>query len=693
MQLPLLAATYLTPSKDSVIFAFKGVLSMAMALYISLYFNLEKPYWAVVSAVFLQVRPEGGLVVEKTVSQITGTLLGGVFGMFVLNYLHAAPVPAMGVLAVWLALNSSLSAMVRRVNFIYFFAMASVTPCIIVLLTMSTPELATNQTIFSISQARITEIIVGALCAMTISLLVFPKRLKTSLQKQAKTVINRTLHYVNLELDPEGSHEDRHQCIDEILESLAALNDDSSAVAYEGPQGPGRARAASVIGNKTLSVVAVIQIFGRLQRNHPEVLSGTLNELLDVLRSDLKKIAETSDYQTCYELAQAQRRKLLKISKQTETVTPLEARLLKTAHEMLSEIVLILRANNTLIKGHASVLKAPEHLPYRDPLIGMATGLRTFLVFNCGALLWLYTGSPAAIMVMIMPVIFSIMFARMPPAVVKQALKRMLMGVAVAIPVAIFYALNLLAQSSGDYGLLILVLSAPYFLGLMAISQRSTLPYGLGFCIPFTLLVQPANDMTRPLSVDYTLSAAIAIVVGVSLLYWIFRLITGPGVQTMQRRLLHATRRDLQRLIEQEAPAHWYNARMGDRLLRLTSYDKEAASDARVITDLGLTGLNLGHTSIRVRNLVQTVTDKDLSVILKHWQYVLADTFIEAAKGKTTERFRQMCDSVLAQVRQDANGPAHLTLIEGIFDRLDLTFQRTAKMVREKNTEVSHSAK
>ena len=70
---------------------------------------------------------------------------------------------------------------------------------------------------------------------------------------------------------------------------------------------------------------------------------------------------------------------------------------------------------------------------------------------------------------------------------------------------------------------------------------------------------------------------------------------------------------------------------MGDRLLRLTSYDKEAASDARVITDLGLTGLTLGHTSIRVRNLVQTVTDKDLSVILKHWQYVLAETHVRNA--------------------------------------------------------------
>ncbi|WP_018984279.1 FUSC family protein [Salinimonas chungwhensis] len=691
MQLPLLAATYLTPSRDNIIFAFKGVLAMAMALYISLYFNLEKPYWAVVSAVFLQVRPEGGLVVEKTVSQITGTLIGGIFGLFVLNYLHAAPMPAMGTLAAWLALNSTLSALVRRVNFIYFFAMACVTPCIIVLLTMAAPELATNQTIFGISQARITEIIVGALCAMTVSMLVFPKRIKTSLQAQAKTVINQTLHYVNLELDREGSHEDRHQCIDEILESLATLNDDSSAVAYEGPQGPGRARAASVISNKTLSVVAVIQIFGRLQRNHSDIMSGTLSGLLDVLREDLKKIASTRDYQTCYEIAQAQRRSLLKISKQSERVTPLEARLLKTAHEMLSELVLILRAYNTLMKGHESVLKAPEHRPYRDPLIALATGFRTFLVFGSGATLWLYTGSPAAIMVMILPVIFSIMFARLPPIEVKAALKKMLVGVTVAIPVAIFFALNLLAQSSGDYALLILILSGPYFLGLMAISQRETRPYGLGFCIPFTLLVQPANDMSRPLSVDYTLSAAIAIIIGVSILYWVFRLVTGPGVETVQGRLLAATRRDLQRLIEQPSPAHWFNARMGDRLLRLASYDKDIASDARVITDLGLTGLNLGHTSIRVRTLVQTVTDKDLSVILKHWQYVLADTFIDAAKGRSTERFKPMCDAVLAQVRQDSQGTAHLTLIEGIFKRLDLTFQRTAMMVQQKNTEIRNN--
>ncbi|WP_137165437.1 FUSC family protein [Salinimonas lutimaris] len=688
MQLPLLAATFLTPTREAVVFGFKGVLSMAMALFIALYFNLDKPYWAVVSAVFLQIRPEGGMVVEKTVSQISGTLIGGLYGVLVLNFLHAAPVPAMGALAVWLGLNSAMSAMVRRVNFIYFFAMACVTPVIIVLLTMVQPASVTSESIFSIAQARVTEIIVGALCAMTISMLVLPRRVKTALQTQARTSINHTLNYLVLELDPAGSHEARHERIDAILEMLAALNDDASAVTYEGPYGPGRSRAATVISNKILSLIAVIQVFGRLQRNHPHILSEQLKELLEGLRKDLARIADSQDYEECYRLAQQQRRSLLKKASDLDSSSPLEARLVKTAQEMVAELVLVLRAYNALFRGEQSLLKAPQHSPYRDPLIGLATGFRTFLVFNVGAFLWLYTGSTAAVMMMILPVIFSIMFARMPPVIVKTALKRMLIGVAVAIPTAVFFALNLLAQSTGEYPVLILVLAGPYFLGLMLVANRATLPYGLGFCIPFTILVRPANDMSQSFAIDYTLSAALSIVVGVSILYWVFRLITGPGVPTLQRRLLAATRRDLKRLIKQKAPQHWFNARMGDRLLRLASYDKGMASEARVVTDLGLTGLNMGHTSIRLRKLVQSMTDEDLSDSLKRWQYALADTFTDAANGRPLRRFRPACEEVLAQLRKHARHDNDLKLIEGMFERLTLTLERTATMVRERQREM-----
>ncbi len=657
---------------------------MALALYIALYFNLDKPYWAVVSAVFLQIRPEGGMVVEKTVSQISGTLIGGLYGIFVLNYLHTVPVPAMVALAAWLGINSGLSAMVRRVNFIYFFAMACVTPCIIVLLTMVTPESVSSQTVFGIAQARVTEIIVGSLCAMAVSMLVWPRRIHTALKSQARTAINQTMDYLVLELDPKGSHEARHQRIDTILESLAELNDDASAVTYEGPFGPGRSRAATVIGNKILSLVAVIQIFGRLQRNHTSVVTPKLSKLLDSLRSDLQHIALSHSSERCYELAQKQRRSLLKNARQTDTLTPLEARLIQTAQHMVAELVLVLRAYNALTNNKHSLLKAPQHRPYRDPLIGLATGFRTFLVFSIGAFLWLHTGSPAAVMLMILPVIYSIMFARLSAAAVKSALKKMLVGVVISIPLAIFYALNLLAQSSGDFAVLVLVLAGPYFLGLMAIADKATLAYGMGLCIPFTILVQPSNDMRLPFSIDYTLSSAMAILLGVTMLYWIFRIITGPGIALMQTRLLAATRRDLKRLVGKKSPEHWFNARMGDRLLRLANLDKEAINNARVITDFGLTGLNLGHTSIRFRPYVQSLTSIDMSAELKEWQYALADAFIDAAKGRDTRRFETACDKVIFTLKQNQLSANNLKMIEGVFERLTLTFQRTAQMMRDK---------
>ena len=679
-----LARTYLKPTSESIIFACKGVLSMAMALYIALYFNLDKPYWAVVSAVFLQIRPEGGMVVEKTVSQISGTLIGGIYGMFVLSYLHGAPVPAMAALACWLGINAGLSAMVRRVNFIYFFAMACVTPCIIVLLTMVNPQAVSSLTIFDIAQARITEIIVGSLCAMTVSMLVWPRRVHTELKSQSRIAINQTMDYLVLELDPNGSHEARHERIDAILESLAALNDDASAVTYEGPFGPGRSRAATVIGNKILSLVAVIQIFGRLQRNHTAVITPKLAKLLDSMRRDLQHIALSDNSERCYELAQKQRRYLLKSAREQNPSTPLEARLIQTAQHMVAELVLVLRAYNALTNNQYSLLKAPQQRPYRDPLIGLATGFRTFLVFSIGAFLWLYTGSPAAVMLMILPVIYSIMFARLSAAVVKSALKKMLVGVVIAIPVAIFYALNLLAQSSGDFAILIMVLAGPYFLGLMAIADRATLPYGMGFCIPFTILVQPSNDMRLPFSVDYTLSNAMAILVGVTLLYWTFRVITGPGVALLQTRLLAATRRDLKRLVGRKSAAHWFNARMGDRLLRLANFEQGVISDARVITDLGLTGLNLGHTSIRFRPFVQSLTSIDMSAVLKEWQYALADAYIDAAKGRNTSRFEKACDKVMVTLKQNQLSAHQLKMIEGVFERLTLTFQRTAQMMRDK---------
>lgn len=74
--MPPFLRTYLTPNATAVKFAIKTTLAMMLALYVALAFDVERPYWALISAAFLQIRPMSGMVVEKGICQLGGTALG-----------------------------------------------------------------------------------------------------------------------------------------------------------------------------------------------------------------------------------------------------------------------------------------------------------------------------------------------------------------------------------------------------------------------------------------------------------------------------------------------------------------------------------------------------------------------------------------------------------------------------------------
>lgn len=680
MTLHPLAAQLLMPHRRAVIFALKGVISMALALYAAMYLQLDRPYWALVSAVFLQIRPESGLVIEKALCQILGSVVGGGVGILILANLTPYPVLALACLTLWIGLNSAAASMVHSINFIYAFAMAGMTAGLVVILVMAFPESADSRAAFAIAQARISEITVGAICAMLVSQLLWPIRVKEGLRTNARSVINRTLEYLSLELDLESTHAQRHQHADEILETLILVNDDSSAVSYEGPEGPGRSRAANLLCNKVMSLMAVTQIMGRFQRNHADLVSPAFSDLLAQMRRYFTDIAAADNYEEGYRLAQELRRVLLQRRSDFQNESAIVMRLSQTALDLVADLVMVLRAYNALASRDRTLLKAPKLKTHRDLLIGAVNGFRTALVFLIGAVVWVQTSSPAAIMLMIMPVVFSIMFARFSLVALAFILKRLLLGALFAIPVALL-ALGLLAQSSGDFELLVLVLAGPYFVGLLLLADRPTLPYGLGFCIPFTIVTQPSNSMT--FSADTAMSTALGLLVGISLLYWIFKLISPPDSRLMQRRLIRSTAKDLLAIDEQEQPEHWINGRMGERLLRLANYDQTAGADDRTMTDLGFTGLNLGHVSIRLRRLIQEHRSPAVDSALQQWQRELSESYLLSAEGQANDRFRVASQRLLQAIRDAAEPQSQAEIVEGMFERLALTLERTARTVRE----------
>jgi uncharacterized membrane protein YccC len=407
-------------------------------------------------------------------------------------------------------------------------------------------------------------------------------------------------------------------------------------------------------------------------------MTPALTQLLDQLREAFTRIAESNDFDYCLEQVKVLRRNLADYRANNDTDFPFESHMLNVGADITADLTVLLRAYKALEERDSTLLNAPSMVTYRDPLAGLAIGLRTTVVFLIGACIWVSTGSTSALMIMILPVIFSIMLARLPLVMLRVVLKRLLIGVVVATFVAIFFALNLLSQSTGQLEILLLVLVGPYFIGLLLLFDRQTLPYGLGFCIPFSILVSPSRDMSRAFSIDYTLSTAMAIFAGVCILFWVFHLITGPSVQLLVHRIFKTTHQDLLDINQQVSPAAWYNRRMADRLLRLTNYDQ--GSKSRAITDLALTALNLGHVSIRVRSICESLAGKQLAS-LAIWQTALADAFLLATKGKYNDHFERASDQLYDELQALVEEANQLEAIQGMFLRINLTFERSAESI------------
>jgi len=373
---------------------------------------------------------------------------------------------------------------------------------------------------------------------------------------------------------------------------------------------------------------------------------------------------------------------------QAEDAPPLQRRFFQVSQNLTADLILALEANRALHFSHEVQLRPQGLRPYRDLQIAAAVGLRSALVFALAAGLWVGTASPMAIMLMIMPVMFTILFARLPEP--DLVLKRATFSSVLAAPVALFFTLPLLALNNGNFPLLILILGAPLFVGLLAISKRLTRPLGLGFCTPYIILVQPGNAMD--FDVARVASNGLAITAGIAIAFLMFRLITPPHGPNLRRRLVRPTATDLTLMGNTSATTtgtanineEWFNARMADRLRWLTICDKALPEAQRHFTDLGLTGLNLGQVSLWIQSRLRSNATPALLDSADRWQLALAAAYQACSRGAVDQGFRQQSER-LKLAMDDAGNLAQRDreLIAGALERIALTFERMAFRLTE----------
>ncbi|NWN82941.1 MAG: FUSC family protein [Halomonas sp.] len=659
---------YLTPSGAAVRFAIKATLAMLLALYVALWCDLERPYWALISAAFLQIRPMSGMVVEKGLSQITGTLVGCGAGIAIMSAFAQAPVPALASLTLWIMLCTYGSSLLRN-NAAYGCIMGAVTAMLIVVIGASQPD-----AIFAIAVARLSELALGAVCATLVSALLWPIKVGDHLGHQADTVVNQAFQHAAQRLTDSTTPAELQATLTGSLEPLTLLEGDSQAARYEGPEGPARIRASHVLTHRTLTMMATLHALQQLLHHAAERLSPAIHALAGDLADGFRDAAQDSDAKAGRRL-HALRHRLL--AWPDESLSPIELRCLLGMREILGHALVMLDARDAVIRPGGKRLRGAALAWHRDPLVAGLNALRAGVIFCSLAAFWLATGWNNGQMAMLLGTLLSALFASQDnPVVVCMMFAK---GMLVAIPSSLLFGHILLAQASG-FPLMAMLVLTPLFLGLLG----SANPRLLGCCLAFTigniLLTMPGNGMD--LSFAPFINRVIAVMIGLATVVSGFRLLPGLGASLRKRRLMTAIVGDLQRLAThsvQEVEARFIGA-MADRMLRLAKHDDVLPDDQRHLFSLGLAGLDVGHACLRIRRRLDGLPGDDLKQAKRRFILALADAYADSARGRPPRGVRQAGDTLIEAVdHQPSLSERDRTLIAGLVERLDFALKRQAE--------------
>lgn len=678
---------YLTPSGDAVKFAIKATLAMLLALYLALWFDLERPYWALISAAFLQIRPMSGMVFEKGLSQLAGTALGCLVGIAIMAAFVQAPIPALATLTLWIML-CTYAASVTRNNASYGCVMAAVTAMLIVIITASAPD-----GLFTIAVARLTELSLGAVCATLASSLLWPIQVRDHLTGLADDVVNHAFRHAALRLNNSTDISALQSTLTDSLAPLTQLETDSQAARYEGPEGQGRIRASHVLTRRTLRLMAILYALQQLLRYHGERLPQRICSLVADIAEGMQQAAESSGVEEAREQLHQLRHRALACLDETaneqaselDSDAALRVRLLIGLREALGHALVILDAREAMHTPSQKRLKAPSLAWHRDHLTATLNALRSGLIFALLASFWVLTSWDNGQTAMLLGTLFSAMFAtRENPALVASMFGK---GMLFAIPSAFLFGHILLSQAHG-FGMLALAFFPPLFLGLLGAGNPRLAGYCLGFTIGNILLTMPGNGMD--LSFDGFANRAIAVMIGLSVVVMAFRMIPGLPTGLRKYRLVAATVHDLRG--QESYPLHEaetrFSGKMADRLLQLAHHDHLLPEDRRYLFSLGLTGLDLGYANMHLRRRLQEVGGRRVIEARHQLTQALADDYAASARGQSPQRVAECGRELIQALDDDASITGHQRLqVSGLIERLELSLLRQSERARNARNE------
>ncbi|MES1928954.1 fusaric acid resistance protein [Salinisphaera dokdonensis CL-ES53] len=488
------------PSAESVSFAIRCCVSVALVLYLAFWLQLDNAYWAFINVAIL-IQPLPGFLVVRAFSRLLGTFVAGVISIVLVALFAQSYVLFCVSLVVWVSLMVFCASLFRN-NLSYGFVLAGYVTMIVGVRAMADPD-----TVFSVAVARTAETGLAAVVAAFVSVLLAPgvtARKYLEARVAAMKAMGRQFRRIGCGPDERDAgqgvgHGDPtapHPLLHELVSKTLALEQTRQYARYDEPAFSEYDRLARRLDYELLALVssmASLQVY--LGKFGSRVDVGPLRKLDDAAALLARDPNDTGPIKHAFGqaynaiLADARadrgndaRRSLVDwviISRALDLANRMRAAVIK--HGML----LAERGAGTARASRRNEFSAPVSL--RESL---RTTVRAGTAIAVGAAIWATHNDPALSGMMVLLAVLTTLFALGDNPV--AGARGFAIGSVCAF-VSAFVANFVLLPAVNGFVMLMVVLLPFVFVAGLAMATPSLALVGRISLVQFALLVNPAN--------------------------------------------------------------------------------------------------------------------------------------------------------------------------------------------------------
>jgi uncharacterized membrane protein YccC len=636
----------------------KILLATLLALGLSLLFDLSKPGTAMVTVVIV-LQPRSGLVLAKGFYRFIGTAVGVIMSIILAASFSQQPVLFLAAGACWLAFCTAGSTIFRNFQS-YAFVLAGYTLVIVGLPAALQPDQA-----FDIAMTRLSEVMLGLLCAGVVSDVLFPKHLSDVLLQIARKRFADFKGFIALDDVAADSRPVRERMVLRFIGEVVSLEALRTSSVFESAAGHLQSLRLRQLNNAFMTASTTFhsldQLFGRLQTNGK---LSTLNALLMEYKAIVHALCgkdRTLLAQVRSALPQrltALRRGLAASSSDSDSSNLLD---FDSATELLTRFADELQIYARI---HAVVIQTELHRPddvqlishyvaRTDPTLVVTSALRAAIGFGVSSLFWIRSGWVSGTDAVVMATVVSALFAAAPsPA---KVVKQFMIGAALGGFFGFLSAYYLQSQAE-NFTMLCLSLAPFILIGAWLSTTKKHSGIGTGILLFF--LSYASIGSNYQFDMPALLNGMAGGLIGVAIALVMYQIIDPSDSSWIKRRLARALRRQVVEACGRPLPGLPARFESGTRDLLsrfAVTHSLDNPDDRDIMTWL-LSVLEIGRAVLQLRQETLSVADPAVHEKIEHSIRSIAHLFARPSQT----RLRAALDAVLAAIAVCGDLPAVL---------------------------------